>query len=63
MNFNDIPFDTGDIILFHGAVCGRGNCGSHFLSCLIETCTRSSFSHCGVVIKDPTFTPEPLKGL
>lgn len=63
MNFNDIPFETGDIILFHGAVCGPGNCGSHFLSCLIETCTRSAFSHCGVVIKDPLFTPEPLKGL
>ena len=62
MNYNNIPFDTGDIILFHGATYG-GNCFSNFLSCAIETCTRSNYSHCGIVIKDPTFTPEPLKGL
>ena len=62
MNYDDIPFDTGDILLFHGATSG-GNCLSNLLSGAIEKCTRSNYSHAGIVIKDPTFTPEPLKGL
>jgi hypothetical protein len=33
------------------------------LSAAIERCTHSQFSHVGIVIKDPTFTPRPRKGL
>ena len=48
-------FETGDIILFneHKSIISR----------LIDFFTYSEFSHIGIVIKDPTFTPEPLKGL
>lgn len=62
MNYADIPFDTGDIILFHGTTTGS-NCFTSLLSAAIERCTHSQFSHVGIVIKDPTFTPEPLQGL
>ena len=62
MNYSDIPFDTGDLILFHGATIGC-NPFTNFLSFAIERCTRSKFSHSGIVIKDPEFTPEPLQGL
>ena len=63
MNYNDVPFSTGDIILFSGSVCGTKKCFSHFLSCVIKTCTQSKYSHCGIVIKNPLCTPEPLDGL
>jgi len=62
MNYDDIPFKTGDLLLFHGATSG-GNCFSNLLSCLIEKCTSSHFSHSGIVIKNPQFTSPPLRGL
>lgn len=64
MNYSDIPFRTGDLILFHGNVCkGREKCFLKLLSCCIECCTRSQFSHSGIVIKNPEFTSPPLRGL
>jgi hypothetical protein len=33
------------------------------LSGAIEKCTKSNYSHAGIVIVDPKFTPEPMKGL
>lgn len=62
MKFDDIPFATGDLLLFHGKTKG-GNCLMDMLSGLIEGCTHSKFSHSGIVIKDPKFTPQPLEGL
>ena len=46
--------NTGDIILFHG---------SYFISRIIEFLAGTEYSHCGIIIKDPWFTPEKLKGL
>ena len=46
--------NTGDIILFHG---------SYIISRIIEFLAGTEYSHCGVIIKDPWFTPEKLKGL
>ena len=62
MNYRDIPFETGDILLFHGTTSGS-NCFMNFLSGAIEYLTHSKYSHCGIVVKDPDFTPKPLKGL
>jgi cell wall-associated NlpC family hydrolase len=45
---------TGDLILFSG----RG-----FLSSVIRWGTHSDFSHCGLVLRDPTFIHPSLKGL
>lgn len=55
MNYSD--FETGDIILFFGSWWKSP------LSCLIEFFTLSKYSHIGIVIKNPNFTPEPLNGL
>ena len=54
-----IPMDieslnTGDIILFHG---------SYIISKIIEFLAGTEYSHCGIIIKDPWFTPEKLTGL
>ena len=61
MDYENIPFATGDILLFHGTTSG-GNCFMNFLSGAIEKCTHSNYSHAGIVVIDPEFTPEPLKG-
>ena len=60
MNYNHIPFDTGDIILFHGK---PRTCGKSIFSCLISKCTCSKYTHAGIVIRDPTFASRPLRGL
>lgn len=56
MNYEDLEkkLDTGDLILFQE---------SWWLGNLISYFTDSNYSHCGIIIKDPDFTPEPLKGL
>jgi hypothetical protein len=46
--------DTGDLILFQQ---------NWWLGNLISYFTESNYSHCGVIVKDPDFGPEPLKGL
>ena len=55
IDLSKFNFETGDIILF--------NERKSIISKLIDFFTYSEFSHIGIVIKDPTFTPEPLKGL
>ena len=56
MTYEEIEqkLDTGDLILFQQ---------NWWLGNLISYFTASNYSHCGVIIKDPDFTPEPLKGL
>ena len=52
-NFDQINFQTGDLILFsadHG-----------FLTACIKLCSHSKFSHIGMVIRDPNFLPDDLK--
>lgn len=53
-NLDNFGFRTGDLLLFRGNSC---------ISFCIECCTQSKFSHCGLVIKDPKFTPDPINGL
>ena len=54
---NQYDFNTGDILLL--------SCTKWYypFSRLIEYFTNSPFSHCGIIIKDPTFTNPPKKGL
>jgi hypothetical protein len=56
--------ETGDILLF--SLDTQKCCGCKFLTCLdwcIKCCTHSEYTHAALVIKNPTFTPVPLKGL
>lgn len=56
--------ETGDILLF--SLDTQNCCGCKFLTCLdwcIKCCTHSRYTHAALVIKNPTFTPVPLKGL
>ena len=46
---------TGDVLLFHNT--------SPWYNVLIEKITNSPLCHSGLVIRDPWFTKEPLKGL
>jgi hypothetical protein len=65
MNINKDELNTGDLLLFHH-VSNYKNCFNCFFSCftsLIQSCTHSKYSHIGIVVKDPTFTNPPLKGL
>jgi hypothetical protein len=55
MNFDNIDFNTGDLILYHGK--------QNFISDIIEYFTHSIYSHVGIIIRDPQFTSPPLKGL
>ena len=55
IDYTKYNFETGDIILF--------NERKSMISRVIDFFTYSEFSHIGIVIKDPTFTVEPLKGL
>lgn len=57
MDISDIDFDTGDILLLS---CTKWY---YIFSRLIEYITNCPYSHCGIIIKDPTFTPKPLQGL
>ena len=65
MPFDKDQLQTGDILLFHH----ENDCKTCFncvFSCftgLIECCTDSKFSHVAIVVRDPTFTNPPMKGL
>lgn len=57
--------NTGDVLLFHNVSNYKSgyNC---FFSCftgLIQWCTKSKYSHVGMIVRDPIFTNPPLKGL
>ena len=47
-----ISLDTGDLILFRGKNC---------ISCLIECCSNSKYSHVGIILKNPTFINNNMK--
>jgi len=53
---NPIPncLKTGDILLFNGQ--------NYWFSSIVEWCTWSDYSHIGIVLKDPTYISENLKG-
>ena len=56
MNYNDLckHAETGDLLLFKE---------TWWFSRLIQYFTNSKYSHCGIIIKDPSFTDIPLQGL
>jgi len=56
MNYEELEktLDTGDLILFQD---------NWWLGNMISYFTNSNYSHCGVIVKDPDFGPEELKGL
>ena len=56
MNYNDLcsHAETGDILLLKE---------NWWFSRLIQYFTNSKYSHCGIIIKNPDFTPIPLRGL
>lgn len=56
MNYEELEktMETGDLVLFQE---------NWWLGNLISYFTSSNYSHCGVIVKDPDFSPEPLKGL
>lgn len=60
MNYDDIKFDTGDIILFEDK---SHNSWLDYLSYLIQYFTDSKYSHVGMVVKDPLINRETIKGL
>jgi hypothetical protein len=70
-HFDDIDFDTGDILLFHENLCCCRclpkncftRCLTGFLDGCIDCCSDSIYNHAALVIKDPNFGPRPLKGL
>jgi len=47
--------ETGDLLLFHGS--------SYWFSYVVEWATWSEFSHIGMILKDPTYIREDLKGI
>ena len=47
-------YNTGDLLLL--------SCTTNIFSRLIEYFTNSPYSHCGIIIKDPKFTPKPMVG-
>jgi hypothetical protein len=47
-----ISLDTGDLILFRGKNC---------ISCLIECCSNSKYSHVGIILKNPKFINNNMK--
>lgn len=52
--YNTDSLQTGDIILFMG---------NWWYSWLLEKFGRSAFSHCGLVLRDPTYIDPELRGL
>ena len=60
MNYDDIKFDTGDIILFEDK---SHNSWLDYLSYLIQYFTDSKYSHVGMVVKDPLIKGKTIKGL
>src|SRR3972149_9439698 len=65
MKFEEVNFETGDIILFVPEekynTCKR--CFFSLLSCCIQFWEHSPYSHVGMIVKDPNFGPEELKGI
>ena len=55
MSLQNITFETGDILLFSSQ--------NSFFGSLVEYFTHSSYSHIGVILKDPFFIDNSLKGL
>lgn len=53
MHINELK--TGDLILFSGS--------ESILSKIVQYFTNSSYSHIGMIVKDPCFTSPPLKGI
>jgi hypothetical protein len=47
----ELILDTGDIILFRG---------SEWISKIIKCCSRSNYSHCGIIVKNPKTIGIPL---
>ncbi len=45
---------TGDLVLFQG---------HYMFSRFVQCCTQSKYSHCGIILKDPTFTFDPMEGI
>ena len=60
MNYDDIKFDTGDLILFEDK---SHNSWLDYLSYLIQYFTDSKYSHVGMVVKDPLIKGKTIKGL
>lgn len=60
MNYDDIKFDTGDLILFEDK---SHNSWLDYLSYLIQYFTDSKYSHVGMVVKDPLIKGKTMKGL
>ena len=58
-------FNTGDILLYHPKPQLQSLSGifSYIFEKLIMTVTNSAYSHVSLIIRDPTFTTPPLKGL
>lgn len=61
--FENIDFETGDLILFHNNLSGQKSWFSAFLDWCIDFFTQSKFNHAGMIVKDPDFGPKPLKGI
>lgn len=57
--------ETGDILLFHhtNTFISILDTLLSMFSNIIDICTWSKYSHAAIIVKDPTFTKEPLKGL
>ena len=58
-------FNTGDILLYHPKPQFHSISGifSYIFENLIMKVTNSAYSHASLIIRDPTFTTPPLKGL
>ena len=52
-------FKTGDLLLFNDQTAGAFGAFTK----MIKWGTHSNYSHTAIVIRDPTFTNPPLKGL
>ena len=62
LNYDIKKLKTGDVLLFHNNTYSIWNPISIF-SRLIEYFTNSSYSHVGIILKDPTWIDQDLKGI
>jgi hypothetical protein len=53
-NINSEKFQTGDLLLFKY---------TSFIGRFIEYFTSSNYSHCGIIIKNPSFGPDRMDGI
>jgi hypothetical protein len=53
-----MELESGDLLLFEPSLSLL-----EFTSCCVSKWTNSKFGHSGIVLKNPTFTIEPLQGL